>query len=224
MTTARRSPLAALFAAFAVTACGCTSETTTTTTADAGPTTVAFDATMKIVSPLDGACFPVPDGTDATIPITVEFRNSNGSPADVFLRPSGFCSAVPSGICGHLVVTVNGVVNNDGVTHTVNVLLRKFATPYQVFSINVALVADAGNTLLVARPNDAGVTDLDTGTTLQASLTVDAQKSCGSSTSSSSSSSASSSSGGGTGGSAATSTSSSGSSSSSSGAGGADAG
>jgi hypothetical protein len=187
MTTARRSSLAALLAAFAVTACGCTSETTTTTTVDAGPTTVAFDANMRVVSPLDGACFPVPDGADATIPLTVDFRTANGAPALVFLRPSGFCSAVPSGICGHLVVTVNGVPNNDGVTHTVNVLLRKFVTPYQKFAITVALVGDAGNTLLVARPDDAGATDLDAGITLQTSLTVDAQKSCGSATSTSSS-------------------------------------
>lgn len=218
MTTARRSPLAALLAAFAVTACGCTSETTTTTTVDAGPTTVAFDATMRVVSPANDACFPVPAGTDATIPLTVDFRTANGAPALVFLRPAGFCSSVPSGICGHLVVTVNGVRNNDGVTHTVNVLLRKFVTPYQKFAITVALVGDADNTLLVARPDDAGATDLDAGITLQASLTVDAQPSCGSATSSSSATSGSSSSSGAGGSSATSSGSSSGS------AGGADGG
>ena len=185
--SARRSPLAALFAALALTAGGCTSETTTTTTADAGTTAVASDARLSVVSPLDGECFPVPEGPDAQIPLTVAFTKADGSPASVYLRAAGFCSAIPSAICGHLVVKVDGVVNNEGATHTVNVLLRKFATPYQTFAITVELVGDHGETLLVARPDDAGATDLDAGITLQTSLSVDARKSCGGSTTSSSS-------------------------------------
>ncbi len=185
MTQARRSPLAALLAAFAVTACGCSSETTTTTS-DAGTSTVASDAKLTVVSPLDGACFPVPDGADATIPLTLAFTKANGSPAGVYLRGAGFCTSIPNFLCGHVVIKVDGVENNQGATPTVNVQLRKFATPYQTFAITVELVGDDGKTLLVASPDDAGVTDLDAGITLQTSLTVDARKSCGSSTSSSS--------------------------------------
>lgn len=183
-SSARRCPLAALFAALAVTAFGCSSETTTTTP-DAGITTVSSDAKLVVVSPLDGACFPVPQGSDATIPLTLAFTKANGSPASVYLRAAGFCSSIPNAICGHIVVKVDGVVNNQGATQTVNVLLRKFANPYQTFGITVELVGDQGETLLVARPDDAGKTDLDAGITLQASLTVDARKSCGGSTSSS---------------------------------------
>jgi hypothetical protein len=179
--SARRSPLAALFAALAVTAGGCTSETTTTT-ADAGTISVVSDAKLTVVSPKDGSCFPVPDGPDAMIPLTVEFTAGNSNlPANVYLRAAGFCSSIPNTVCGHLVVKVDGVENNQGATHTVNVLLRKFATPYHAFAITVELVGDSGETLLVARPDDAGAADLDAGITLQASLTVNAQKSCGTS-------------------------------------------
>lgn len=206
MTTARRISLAVVLAAMpalAVAAYGCSSDTTTST-ADAGITTVAFDATLTVTSPLDGACFTVPDGVDATIPLTVAFKKASGARAEVYLRAAGFCTTLPNAICGHIVVKVNGLVNNEGTTPTVNVLLRKFATPYQQYAITVELVGDNGDTLLVARPDDAGVIDLDAGITLQTSLTVDARKSCDGATSSSSSgmggAGASSSSGGGTGG------------------------
>jgi uncharacterized membrane protein YgcG len=211
MTTARRFSLAvALVAlpALSVAAYGCSSDTTTSTP-DGGITTVAFDANLSVASPTDGACFPVPDGTDPMIPLTVAFKTQSGAPAAVYLRAAGFCTTLPNAVCGHLVVKVDGVVNNEGGTPTVNVLLRKFATPYQTFAITVELVGDDGNTLLVARPDDAGAFDLDAGITLRSSLTVDARKSCDGATSTSSS--------GGMGGGSA-------SSSSSGGAGGGDAG
>ena len=138
-----------------------------------------------MVSPLDGACFAVAEGPDAIIPLTVAFTKADGTQASVYLRAASFCSLIPGSICGHIVVKVDGVVNNEGATNTVNVLLRKFATPYRTFAITVELVGDLGETLLVARPNDAGVTDLDAGIVLQTSLTVDVRKSCGDSSSSS---------------------------------------
>ncbi|MEO5731839.1 MAG: hypothetical protein ABI134_15515 [Byssovorax sp.] len=234
---ARRSLLAALLAAFAAAAYGCSSETTTSSSTTGGPTTVALDAVMNIVSPLDNACFPVPDGPDATIPITLTFTTTDLKPARVFLRPRGFCSTLSGSICGHLVVkaapldgdgdggaggaTASGgafdPVNNEGATATVNVLLRKFNNPYQDFRITAELVADDGATLLVARPNAAGIIDRDAGVPLAKSLIVRARMSCSEATSSSSasgSSSASSSS------SSASSSSSGSSSSSSSGGGG----
>ncbi|MEP7124171.1 MAG: hypothetical protein ABJE95_24805, partial [Byssovorax sp.] len=107
--------------------------------------------------------------------------------AAVYLRAAGFCTSLPNAICGHLVVKVNGVVNNEGTTPTVNVLLNKFATPYQTYAITVELVGDNNEALLVASPDDAGATDLDAGITLHTSLTVDARKSCDGTTSSSSS-------------------------------------
>jgi hypothetical protein len=204
----RCSLLAALLAAFAVAAYGCSS----------GATTVALDAVMNIVSPLDNACFPVPEGPEATIPITVTFTTTDLKPARVFLRPQGFCTSLNASICGHIVVRAAGLggdgaggaggatasggafdpVNNEGATGTVNVLLRKFNNPYQDFRITVELVADDGTTLLVAKPNAAGVIDRDAGVPLAKSLIVRARESCGEPTSSSSasSSSASSSSGG----------------------------
>ena len=189
MTTARRFSLAAVLAALAAAApfaaSGCTTDTTASTP-DAGITTVAFDARLTVVSPHDGACFPVPEGLDAMIPLTVAFKTAAGGPAAVYLRAAGFCTTLPSSICGHLVVKVNGVVNNEGATPTVNVLLGKFATPYQTFAITVELVGDNNEALLVAGPDDAGATDLDAGITLQTSLTVDARKSCDDATSSSS--------------------------------------
>ncbi len=203
---ARRSLLAALSAAFAVAACGCSSETTTTPTDPDASTTVVLDAVMSVVSPLDGACFPVPDGPDATIPITLSFRASDLKPASVLLRPQGFCTSLIGSICGHIVVKAaalggNGAggaggattsggaldqVNNEGVTPTVNVLLRKFNDPYQDFRITVELVADSGATLLVAKPNAEGIADIDSGVQLERSLIVRARKSCGAATSSSS--------------------------------------
>jgi uncharacterized membrane protein YgcG len=209
MTTARRFSLAVALAALpalavlSVAAYGCSSDTTTSSTADAGTVTVAFDAKLVVTSPVDNACFAVPQGIDPMIPITVAFKTLSGAPAAVYLRAAGFCTTLPNAICGHIVVKVNGTVNNEGATPTVNVLLRKFATPYQTYAITVELVGDDNNTLLVARPDDAGATDLDAGVTLQASLTVDARKSCDGSTSSSSS-------GGGMGGGSATSSSSTG--------------
>jgi hypothetical protein len=183
MTQARRSTLAALLAAFAVTAGGCTDETTTSTS-DAGTTIVAFDAKMKVLSPVDGACFPVPDGPDAAIPLTLSFTKADGQPATVYLRAPGFCTSIPNALCGHVVVKVDGIENNEGALPTVDVLLRKFATPYGTFAITVELVADNGGTLLVAGANAAGVVDLDAGIPLQTSLTVHAQPSCGGSSSS----------------------------------------
>ena len=204
---ARRSLLAALSAAFAVAACGCSSETKAPPSAPDASTTVVLDAVMSIVSPLDGACFPVPDGADATIPITLSFRASDLKPATVLLRPQGFCTSVIGSICGHIVVkaaalgssgaggaggaTTSGgeldPVNNEGVTPTVNMLLRKFNDPYQDFRITVELVGDNGAALLVAKPNAQGFADIDSGVQLERSLIVRARKSCPAPTSSSSS-------------------------------------
>jgi hypothetical protein len=192
MTTARRFSLAAVLAALAAVApfaaAGCTTDTVAATP-DAGVTTVAFDAKLTVASPHDGACFPVPQGLEAMIPLTVVFKTASGDPAAVYLRAAGFCTTLPNAICGHLVVKVNGVVNNEGATPTVNVLLGKFATPYQTFAITVELVGDNNESLLVVRPDDAGMVDLDAGITLQTSLTVDARPSCDGTPSSSSSSS-----------------------------------
>lgn len=206
---ARRSALAALLAAFAAAAYGCSSATTTSTSTDVA-TTVVADARMSIVSPSDAACFPVPDGPEAMIPLTLAFTDAAGNPANVFLRAAGFCTSIPNSLCGHIVVKVNGLVNNEGVTRTVNALLGKFATPYQDFAITVELVGDDGRTLLIAGPNDAGVIDFGAGKSLEASITVQARKSCDGSTSSSSASGSSSASsgGGGMGGSTASSSSS----------------
>jgi hypothetical protein len=206
---ARRSVFAALSAAFAVAACGCTSETTAVSTAADASTTVVLDAVMSVVSPLDGACFPVPDSPDATIPITIGFRASDLKPASVILRPQGFCTSLIGSICGHIVVKVaalgsNGAggaggagpsasggaldpVNNEGVTPTVNVLLRKFSDPYQDFRITVELVGDNGAALLVAKPNAVGTADIDSGVPLERSLIVRARQACVTPTSSSSS-------------------------------------
>jgi hypothetical protein len=191
---ARRSPLAALFTALA--AFGCSSETTSTVAAtDAGTRTVALDATMSVASPNDGACFPLPPSPDATIPITLVFRKHDLTPANVFLRPAGACASIIGYVCGHIVVKVatgsgaegsggaaSGEVaqpNNEGATSTVTVLLRKFSNPYQDFTIEVALVDDEGLELLVARPSDTGVVDLDAGVPLRQSLHVKVRSSCG---------------------------------------------
>ncbi len=191
---ARCSPLAALFTA--VTAFGCSSETTSTVTAtDAGVTKVALDATMSIVSPQDGTCFPLPPSPEPMIPITIVFRKADLTPANVYLRPAGACSSLLGYLCGHVVVKVstgsrgaggfggtdNGEVeqvNNEGATSTVNVLLRKFSTPYQDFNIEVALVDDNGNELLVAKPNQMGMADLDAGVPLRAGLDVKVRAFC----------------------------------------------
>lgn len=195
---ARRSPLAALFTAFATAALGCSSETTTSTTgADAGAKTVALDATMSVVSPIDGACFPLPPSPDATIPITLVFKKADLTPANVYLRPPGACSSIIGYVCGHVVVKVatgdggaggaspSGEVeqlNNQGATSTVHVLLRKFSDPYQDFKVELALVDDDGVELLVAKPNVAGQADLDAGVPLSTSLTVKVRASCGGAT------------------------------------------
>lgn len=195
---ARRSPLAALLTACAVAAFGCSSEMTSSssTGADGGVRTVALDATMNIASPQDGACFPLPPGPDATIPITVVFKKADLTPANVYLRPAGSCFSLIGYLCGHIVVRVatgssgaggaggaaSGdvmVENNQGATSTVNVLLRKFSNPYQDFKIEVALVDDNENELLVAKPNQSGTVDVDAGVPLRTSLSVKVRKSCG---------------------------------------------
>jgi hypothetical protein len=194
---ARRSLLAALLTAGAVAASGCSSETTSSSsTGDAGVRTVALDATMSIVSPEDGACFPLPPSPDPTIPITLVFRKADLTPANVYLRPAGACSSIIGYVCGHIVVKVltgsSGAggaggtdsgevepVNNQGATSTVNVLLRKFSDPYQDFKIEVALVDDNGSELLVAKPTQAGTADLDAGVPLRVSLEVKVRASCG---------------------------------------------
>ncbi|MEP7125234.1 MAG: hypothetical protein ABJE95_30165, partial [Byssovorax sp.] len=99
MKTARRISLAAVLAASAASApfaaSGCSSDTVASTP-DAGPTTVAFDARLVVVSPADGACFPVPEGLDPRIPLTVGFKTSSGAAAAVYLRAAGFCTSLPN--------------------------------------------------------------------------------------------------------------------------------
>lgn len=191
---ARRSPLAALLAAFAAAACGCTSETTSSsTTGDAATTTsVVFDAKMLVVSPDDGGCVPIPDGPNASIPLTLAFKTAKGSDANVYLRPARFCIPISGSLCGHVLVRAAGSsddaggssggvrdpdldpLNNEGTTSTVSVLLGRFNDPYQDYRITVELVDDADRAILVAP--SAG--EIDAAVPLRQSLTVRARKSC----------------------------------------------
>jgi uncharacterized membrane protein YgcG len=106
---------------------------------DTGGGATATSPSISIVLPVAGQCIAVGDDPDARIPVQVRTQ-------DLFLRPPGLCGETAG--CGHLVVKVNGVVNNVGSSAVIDVLHRELASPYGDLEIEVEAVNDKGEPLM----------------------------------------------------------------------------
>ncbi|HVY47038.1 MAG TPA: hypothetical protein VHB21_14220 [Minicystis sp.] len=173
MVRARFLPmLAAVIVASAALALGTQScgPTESTTSGTGG----ALASSITIVSPTCNcprgggcvACVALPPGPDPTIPILLDVENFD-------LRPPGVCgesispvTAVSVGTggtnafvgtggtggtsgfanpCGHLLLTVDGVENNQGAGSEIDVLLGKLGDPVGVHEVELQVVREARN-------------------------------------------------------------------------------
>jgi hypothetical protein len=127
--------LASMLLVSALVAVGVASCTTPETTVVV-PGCTTSEPTLSIVSPVNGACWAVSAGDDAYVPVVVSAGN-------FLLRPPGQCTGCDN--CGHLRLSVNGVVNNDSATSVVDVLFSG-AIPdhFQTMKLTVDLVDDCG--------------------------------------------------------------------------------
>lgn len=151
--------------ALAASLSACTTETGTAI--DFGP---SGTASLAIVTPSNGACIAVPEGTiDPVIPLSFTVDN-------FLLRPPGYCLSNSLVQCGRVRVSVNGVYNNEGGSATVDVQLRKLADRYKDIVISASLVNDVGE-LYLQRDADAG-DDGGAGKPVTAEITVSVKKAC----------------------------------------------
>jgi hypothetical protein len=152
---------------------GALSSSCTTETESTGVIVATGTPSISITNPTEGSCVVVGSGADAYIPVAIKVSN-------IYLRtPGGACSGL--GNCGHVDLTVNGVLNNTGAGDVIDVVFQgKIANHFDKFHIVAALKDDADKDWTLDTDGDAGIVDGGTAK-YSAEVNIVAAPSCSSS-------------------------------------------